>query len=394
MKPVRAVAALRALCGLDLHAEVLVPAVLEALHQIVPSYRNLFDWTDSQGRLLRYFIEGPIDTQIAQLYFDEFHNRRETEAMPAFDSLRGHGAGVRSAAELDHAAFFRSALYQQVWRPQGFHTRLEAVLRGQRGQLLGSLVLYRSEHEARFNAADERLLASVLPILASALQSCDTVADGRHVASPDPAQTLIMNLRGDVHYASAGAHALLLLADGGASREALSRPLDVLASALVPMLLARLRKRWAQPVALRGPPPSITHETRAGQFVACGELLQAGPSPWWRVGAATQGAASQPEGAALEADCAVRVEPLVQITLRRLEPHRVALERALRQLALTPGQAAVCRSLYHGHSHPQISQQLGVSPATVVDHVRKAYRTLDVRSALELRAKLDLQVGS
>ena len=46
---------------------VLVPALLEALHAVVPSYRNLFDWTDSQGRLLRYFIEGPIDAAVAQL---------------------------------------------------------------------------------------------------------------------------------------------------------------------------------------------------------------------------------------------------------------------------------------------------------------------------------------
>ncbi len=387
MKPVRAVAALRALCSLGLHAEVLVPAVLETLHQIVPSYRNLFDWTDSQGRLLRYFIEGAIDAQIAQLYFDEFHNRREAEVMPAFDSLRGCDAGVRSAAELDHAGFFRSALYQEVWRPQGFHTRLEAVLRGQQGQLLGSLVLYRSDHEARFNAADERLLASVLPMISSALQTCATVADDRHVASPEPAQTLVLSLQGQVHHASAGAHALLLLADGGASREALSRPLDVLASALVPMLLARLRERFALPLALRGPPPSITHETRAGQFVASGELLQAGPSPWSRLGTSERGGRAA-VGAAMDP-----VQPMAQITLRRLEPHRVALERALRQLSLTPGQAAVCRALYRGHSHAQISQQLGVAPATVVDHVRKAYRTLDVCSALELRAKLDLQVG-
>ena len=53
MKTSRSIAALHALCELKLHAEVLVPAVLEALHQVVPSYRNLFDWTDAQGRLVR-----------------------------------------------------------------------------------------------------------------------------------------------------------------------------------------------------------------------------------------------------------------------------------------------------------------------------------------------------
>jgi DNA-binding CsgD family transcriptional regulator len=371
MKAVRALAALQSLCGLGLHAEALVPAVLEALHGVVPSYRNLFDWTDSQGRLLRYFIEGPIDTAVAQLYFDEFHNRREAEAMPAFDSLRGHAGGVRSAAELDHPAFFKSALYQHVWRPQGFHTRLEAVLRGKQGQLLGSLVLYRSPHEPKFSSADEKRLAEAIPIFAAALEGCNPAPDERHVHSPDPAQTLVFSLQGQLHHASAGAHALLLVADGGASREALSRPMDALAQALVPRLLTKLRERANLPVALRGLQPTVSHESRTGQFVASGDLLVAS-----QLSSAHQAA-----------------EPLAQITLRRLEPHRVALERALRHLPIAPGQAMVCRALYHGHSHAQIGQHLGVAPATVVDHVRKAYRTLDVRSALELRAHLDRKIA-
>ena len=85
--------------------------------------------------------------------------------------------------------------------------------------------------------------------------------------------------------------------------------------------------------------------------------------------------------------------PLAQITLRRLEPHRVALERALRHLPLTPGQTTVCRELYHGRSHGSIGDRLGVAPATMVDHVRKVYQALDLRSAAELRAALDAHIG-
>ena len=93
MSAARSIAALQALCGLKLHAQVLVPAVLEALHDVVPSYRNLFDWTDEQGRLLRYFIEGPIDAALAQHYFNEFHNRREAEAMPQLQHPAAPPAG-------------------------------------------------------------------------------------------------------------------------------------------------------------------------------------------------------------------------------------------------------------------------------------------------------------
>lgn len=374
MKPSRAIAALRALCSLNLHAEVLVPAVLEALHQVVPSQRNLFDWTDEQGRLVRYFIEGPIDSGIAQLYFDEFHNRREAEVMPRFDSLHRQPPGVRGADELNHAAFFQSALYNEIWRPQGFHTRLEAVVRGRDQRLIGSLVLYRGPGEARFTAEDERRLATVLPALAAGLQVDGPArADDRHVPSPEPAETLLLTLQGQVCHASPGAHRLLLMAEGGASRETLSRPLDALAGRLLPMLLQRLREHVlahgstppSAQAARPTPPPSITHETAAGQFVVNGRLLL----PW-------QGAH----------------EPLAEITLLRLEPHRVALERALRTLPVSPGQMAVCRLLYGGHTHEQIGLQLGVASATVVDHVRRIYRALDVRSALELRSVLDQRI--
>ena len=40
------------------------------MHGIIPSLRNLFDWTDAQGDLIRYYFEGPIDPRIAAHYFE------------------------------------------------------------------------------------------------------------------------------------------------------------------------------------------------------------------------------------------------------------------------------------------------------------------------------------
>ena len=371
MNHTTALAMLRALCQQGLHADALVPAVLEALHALVPSSRNLFDWTDNQGRLLRYYIEGPIDVGLAQLYFDEFHNRRETEAMLPFQALRDRPAGVCGADDLDSAGFYRSALYHEIWKPQGFHTRLEAVVRGRQGQLLGSLVLYRGPQDAAFTAADRQHLARALPLLAQALEAGASTAaadaDEPHVPAPDPAETLLLTLDGQACHASAGALRLLLMADGGASRDSLSRPLQALGGPLVPAVLARLRQAPA-PVAV------VSHSNAAGRFVASGRLLQpvAGASMAW-------GCASAP--------------PLVQLSLQRHEPKRVALERALRSLPITPGQMAVCRALYQGEPQSRIGQALGVAPSTVVDHVRKAYRALDLHSVLDLRNLLDARIA-
>lgn len=384
-KKTRALPDIQALCSLQLHPEVLIPAVLEALHALVPSYRNLFDWTDAQGQLLRYFIEGPIDAPIAQLYFDQFHNRREAEAMPRFDSLARHPHGVRSAQELDHPLFFQSALYNEIWRPQAFHTRLEGVVRGPDGRLLGSLVLYRAPGDPRYTLQDERNLAAVLPMLAAGLlQGSGTLAAERYVPAAEPPETLLLTSQGHVCHASTGAHRLLLMAAGGAARHTLSTPLQTLAGGLLSLLLERLLARSVaapQGPAASGlltqalaPPLSVTHETPSGQWLASGVLLQP-----LKAGGATP---SQQNS-----------EALAQVTLQRLEPHRVALERALRALPLTPGQAAVCRHLLQGQTQGQISQALGVAPTTVVDHVRKLYRALDLRSAAELRNLVEARMA-
>jgi DNA-binding CsgD family transcriptional regulator len=359
-------AALRALCGAGLPAEVLVPTLLELLHDLVPSYRNLFDWTDEDGALVRYFIEGPVDETVARHYFDEFHNRRESEVMPSFADLRHARAGVRSAAELNHAGFFNSALYTEIWRPQGFRYRLEAVLRGSRGQLIGSLVLYRHAGDRCFSRAEEAQLAELVPVIASALESSGpATTQTQYVGHRDGPQTLVMSLDGQVQHASAGARRLLMLAQGGITRSRLELPLQMLGGTPLRLLLAQLRR----PITPQGKepapaaqPPMLTHENAWGMFSFSATLLQA---------------------------LSREQQPLVLATLAWSEPHRVALERALRTLPLTPGQMAVCRELYEGKTQAAIGDQLGVAPATVVDHVRKLYRTLNVRSTLELRAALD-----
>lgn len=367
-----ALAALRDLCGLGLHPEVLVPAVLEGLHAVVPSCRNLFDWTDERGRLLHYFIEGAIDTDVARLYFDRYHERDDLQGMPPFRQLGQAPAGISSADELDHPGFYASDYYQAIWRPQGLRTRLQAVLRGRRGQLLGALVLYREPGAPRFTLAEERLLATLLPAFSRGLEAVPAVATSeRHVPGPEAPESLLLRLDGTLCHASAGAHRLLMLAEGGVTPERLSGPILPQSHRLLRLLLAQLRERAAQgPLALLAPLPRVTQQAASGQYLAQGQLLRARePQPGH--------------------------EPaLAQVTLRRLEPHSVALERALRALPITPGQMAVCRWLYHGHAHGQIGQRLGVAPATVVDHVRKAYRRLDLASPLALRALLDTQIGA
>lgn len=166
----RRAAAVHLLCSMELHTEAFVAALLDVMHRVIPSRRNLFDWADDQGRQQRWLIEGPLDAVAACRCFDRYHNQDETHWIPAFHTLAHQPVGVRGAADLAQPAFFDSGLYQEVWQPQGLHSRIEGVLRGSRGRLLGSLVLYRGPDDAAFSRADECALRDLLPAMASGLE--------------------------------------------------------------------------------------------------------------------------------------------------------------------------------------------------------------------------------
>lgn len=357
MKQSASLAAIRALCGLGLPAEQFVPALLEALHRVIPSARNLFDWTDPGGGLVRYYFEGPIDAEVARHYFEEFYNRRETEAMGGFrESVLG-GAVVRSAAELDRPDFFRSALYNEIWRPQGLHTRIEAIVRGANARPLGSLVLYREPGDPKFTREEERLLGDLVPYVARGLESPSLLSPD-FVPRRDRRAVLSMDAEGALLHLSEHAHKMLLLAHGGVTPDGAGRRPAADDFATLPLLAAQVRSH----VHASRHQVTLTVDNAWGRFVFEAEPL-----------------APASEGAS----------PAVHVTIQHQEPRSVAWRRALAALDLSIAQTEVCALLRAGYTQPQIAAALGIAPSTVADHVRKIYTRLDVHSVRELCTRVD-----
>lgn len=343
-KKSRELSRLRELCALDLPTPLVMPALLAELHALVPSSRNLFDWCDGAGALTRYCIEGPVDDAIARLYFDEFHNRREAEAMPSFAQALASGAVLNSAAQLDTARFLGSALYAEIWRPQGFRYRVELIVRSAAGRPLGSLVLYRAPGEPCFTASEEARLLPLLPHLAQAL-SRDAVprcVPEHWQPVAEPAEVLLLDDAGQLRHASAGAQRLLLLAGPGPGPQR-TLPTEGLLGALH--------------VAARLGPVTRQVDSPWGRFEFSARRLDAldGAQPCW-----------------------------TQVQLRRFEPRELADERRLHGFELSGGQTAVARLLLQGLAQSEVAQRLAIAPSTVVDHTRKLYQRLGVRSAREL----------
>jgi DNA-binding CsgD family transcriptional regulator len=349
---------------MGLPGEVFIPALLEALHGIIPSARNLFDWTDDDGQLIRYYFEGPVDHEINKHYFDAFHNQREAEVMPSFRQAVTGRAVIHSAEMLDRPEFFRSALYNEIWRPQRLHTRVEAVVRGIRGQPLGSLVLYRGPGERKFTRTEEALLSQVVPYVARGLQAAGAdLGQIEFTSRRDRRAVLSLGEHGDLLHLSADALKLLLLAHGGVTPESASR---VPRRDDFPTLTA-LWQHHERAAGLSQPNVASTVENAWGRFVF--------------------------ESCKLRALDGGRA-PVINVTVQHQEPQGLAYRRVLDTLTLTASQKEVCLLLRGGHSQAEIAKVLEVSPSTVADHVKKIYARLDVHSAHELTSLVQRLTGS
>jgi len=357
MKHAHRIAQIRALCSLGLPAELLIPALLEALHRVIPSARNLFDWTDAQGNLVRYYFEGPINHEINRHYFEEFHNRREREVMPGFRQAVTGRAVIRSAAEIHNAAFYRSALYNEIWRPQGLYTRIEAIVRTLRGQLLGSLVLYREESDPPYTADDEELLAAAVPYIARALEGESTIPRD-YVPRHDRRAQLSLTADGALAHVSADAHKLLLLAHGGITPDDASRAPRASDYPTLRLLVDQLRRNEG----LSHAGVALTVENVWGRF-----LFEA-----------------EPLLAVVDA-----VPTMIHVAIQQEEPRAVALRRTLDALPLSVTQKDVCALLRAGCTQGEIAAALAIASSTVADHVRKIYDKLNVHTARELAELLE-----
>lgn len=229
-------------------------------------------------------------------------------------------------------------------------------MRADDGAPLGSLVLYRSPGGRRFSAADEHLLARLLPYVARGLQGGAAPAEAADGFRPSPTAPAFVCLApdGTITQLSAEAPRLLLQAHGEITPEgAMRRP----RLADYPALLT-LWRQWQGPLEQAG---RLELHNGWGCFRFEGCLLQA------------------PGGGAAQ----------LHISLHHHEPAALSLHRVLAGLALSSSQREVCRLLHAGLSQVEIARQLQVSPSTVIDHVRKIHTKLDVHSSGELVALLN-----
>lgn len=107
-----------------------MPALLEELHHLIPSYSNAFFWTEND-RFSTLYDENPVFPQIASVYLSEFYNRRESEIFTSFtQSMRGERGvqGLDDLLKIDKTGFYKHDFYNLIYRPLNYRHFIRIVL--------------------------------------------------------------------------------------------------------------------------------------------------------------------------------------------------------------------------------------------------------------------------
>ncbi|MBA2410215.1 MAG: helix-turn-helix transcriptional regulator [Gammaproteobacteria bacterium] len=350
------------LCCLGLDGQILIPALLEKLHDVIPSYGNAFFWTDANFKFRNLYDENPIFPQVASVYASEFYNNREREIFNTFSESMRYDRGVQSLEEVlktEKKAFFRHDFYHLIYRPLGYRHFIRIVLR-ENELPLGRILLYRAE-DRDFTAHERRRLAAIAPFISHALSHplADNqipLTDGRHEG------LIITSPPGKIMFMSPQAHKLLILATHlEISPTTLS---DRKNAAVLPAAVAHLGQRLIdihRDTTYLGPPPVWRCRNAWGRFVFKAHWLNnVNPEPSTMIG----------------------------ITVQHQEPLPMRLLPKLERLSLSYRQSQLCLLMTSGLSYAAIAQRLNVGESTVIYHARSVFLKLNVHNRNELVNKL------
>lgn len=355
----KAEACIQQLCCSGLDSESVIPAVLNTLHDYVPSYANAYIWCNRNAEIVNLYDERPEATDLLPLYFNEFYDRTERDV---FTSWRQHIRLSNEAADFDtlltvpRRHFLRHEFYGDFLRQLDFYWGAHLVVR-EAGQPAGVLVLHRTKKDKPFSAAEIRLLNRLGGFLAHAVRCSDRQ---RHpwVGTEDQG-IIITSDSGRIEWLSKRARQLLFLQRyPQANAETLSRT----EAASLPDQVRRLCGRLAQHSSggLLEQPPVWYDSNRWGQF--CFRLGRLDPS--------------------------IDGDGKISITLELQQPLPVRLISKVSKLPLTAREMQIGVLMALGTSNVNIADKLNMSEHTAISHSRAVYQKLGVQNRNEVLSRL------
>ena len=342
MKNTKAISHIRQLCSLGVESHAVMPALIEALHDLIPSSNNLFIWTDDEGTPIERYCEVYIPAVI----------EAAQQNLPGKTDLKAIVKSGRTVGNLRErpAEFYKSPYFAEVYGPMRARHSLDAVIRTSRGTE-GILVLHRDSAKP-FTKEEEVELEGVLPYIRHIW--IRPQSETAHIYSDsDGYGTIICTTDGKIQHISQNASQLLAMAQQHRGVSLAELP------AQLPDELKELTRRLytlTTPGAHAGP-PALYVNNRWGRFVFRATWLDSLSGPQDR---------------------------MVAISITRQEPLAVSVVRGFQKSPLSPKQRDVALMLVTGRSAEDIVRELSISVTTYKDHLRKIYEKLGINKRVDL----------
>ncbi|WP_260432256.1 helix-turn-helix transcriptional regulator [Burkholderia sp. Bp9140] len=341
---------IRRLCSLAVEPHLVIPHVIEATRRIVGADWGMFFYADEHYAVSDVCSENDAVYTLLPTYFANIHNtsRQEVLGITFSDAMR-RGRGFDNSAHYDDA-LLSSEMYADLWRPVSMRHCLELTATdGTRGW--GSLLLSRASGCRPFSEQNHRDIEPVARHLAHALSR--PVQPTLHESECSQSAIMVVDDDGRLLLHNADSIRMLSLATG--------EPLAFYRHERLPDWLTPLRSNinriWR---GYPAPPPTVERRNNAGRFRFMAYRCT--------------------DAAAMQRDFAI------VIYIEHFPPLKLTIERLGFAFGLTERQRELCEQLVLGRSHSEIARGFALRDSTVVDHVRKIYRRLNVHNHDELRS--------
>lgn len=351
MKPAQALAHFRQLSCLGLPAPLVVPAMLQALHDVVPSCLNVFHWTNRKGNPVNTYTP-EMNTDVLEVFTSARH-LLQGPGEPTIERLVTGPAAAGNYLRYQNSQFERSAIFNLVNRPVHVGPSLDLAVR--RGvEPLGLVLLHREIGAVRFSAADTAKLATLAPYFVHALIDRAGGVESGELRDSGEEAALLCDREGRLVQAGGGAWQMLVFSstDRIGPATTIPRPGTMLSPAIQRLCRNLCEIRLGRPA----PAPMTRVENAWGAY-----RFQAHPL---RVG--------------LEASPSP--DDLVVVTIRREAPVELKLMERLKTLPLTPKQRQIAFRLGMGDTPDAAAQALDISRETCRSYVKQMYSRLDINN--------------
>ncbi len=335
--------------------------LLKELHNLIPSYSNLFHWSDENSQATNLCFEDPVNVDIAPFYFSEFYHRRETEVCYTFPELLRRYRGVITLQHFvknDLKEFYKHDYYNLIFRPISNHHCLYATLH-ENDRPVGLLALGRAQCDLEFTPQEHERLERISPYITHGLTTADGLQTGW--IDGDEAGLIIMGKRGHlVHLSERGRKLLFMASYPKISPLTINfKHHDFATSARLIQLCANLRAVFEGNE--RALPPVWHHQNAWGRFCFRAYWLD-------KVNHSHSSA--------------------IGITVTHQIPLAVKLVRLQETLFTSQKQLELGLLLISGKSYFKIAKQLCQNEATIIAQSKRLYHTLRTRTREEFMTKL------